>query len=68
MARCIRCGRKFDVSTARRSLSRRYGAGTYNDYCPDADTCEDCVNEYVSADWATGAEIIELMGPGWDWD
>lgn len=68
MAICSRCGREFDVSTARRSIGRSYGAGTYNNYYPDGDVCEYCATEEVSADYATGQELIELMGTGWDDD
>lgn len=68
MAKCERCGSEFDVSTARRSIGRSYGAGIYNDYYPDGDVCEDCATEEISADYATGAEIIELMGTSWEDD
>ena len=68
MAECARCGAEFDVSDARRIIGRRYGAGTYNDYYPDGDVCEDCAIEQVSADYATGAEIKKLMGSSWDDD
>lgn len=68
MAKCERCGSEFDVSTARRIIGRSYGAGIYNDYYPDGDVCEDCATEEISADYATGAEIRELMGTSWDDD
>lgn len=67
MAICVRCGREFDVSTARRILGRNYGAGTYNDCYPDGDVCEDCALDEVSGGYATGAELKELMGSSW-WD
>ena len=63
---CSRCGCEFDLSYAKRSIGRRYGSGTYDDYYPDGDVCEDCALEEVSADYNAGAEIIELMGTGWD--
>lgn len=65
MVKCSECGRDFDVSTARRIIGRNYGAGVYNDYYPDGDVCEDCATETISADYATGAEIAELMGSSW---
>ena len=68
MTTCICCGREFDVSYARRSLGRRYGAGTYDDYCPEANDCEICLSEEVGADYSAGAQLIELMGTGWDPD
>ena len=68
MAFCSRCGKEFDVSTARRYIGRCYGTGTYNDYYPNGDVCERCANEEVGADYATGQETIELMGTGWDDD
>lgn len=68
MTKCVRCGREFDVSYARRSIGRRYGAGLYNDYYPEGNVCEDCATEEISADYNAGAEIIELMGTGWDDD
>ena len=67
MAICSICGREFDVSTARRSIGRSYGAGTYNDYYPNGDVCEYCATEEVSADYAAGGELKELMGDSW-WD
>lgn len=66
MSECVICGCEFDVSTARRVIGCRYGAGTYNDYYPDADVCEDCADEQVGADYATGEELKELMGSSWD--
>ena len=68
MAICVRCGREFDVSRARRIIGRNYGAGLYDEYYPDGDVCENCATEEVSADAATGAEIAELMGDSWDDD
>lgn len=68
MATCSRCGREFDLSTARRSIGRSYGAGIYNDYYPDGDVCENCAVEQVSADYNTGQELKRLMGSGWDDD
>ena len=66
MSKCVICGCEFDVSTARRVIGRSYGAGTYNDYYPDGDVCVDCAVEQVSADYATGEELKELMGSSWD--
>lgn len=68
MATCCRCGNDFDLSSARRSIGCRYGSGTYNDYFPEGDVCEACADEQISCDYNTGAEIIELMGTGWDDD
>ena len=68
MAECVRCGAEFDVSDARRRIGRYYGAGIYNDYYPGGDVCEDCAIDEVGADFATGAEIKELMGSSWDDD
>lgn len=65
MAKCVLCGREFNVSTARRSIRRSYGAGTYNAYYPDGDVCEYCAIEEVSADYATGAELKDLMADSW---
>lgn len=65
MAQCCRCGCDFDLSYARRLIGRRFGAGTYNEYYPDGDVCEDCAYEQISADYATGEEIAELMGDSW---
>lgn len=68
MAKCVRYGREFDVSYARRSIGHSYGAGSYNDYYPDGDVCEYCATEEISADYNAGAELRELMGTGWDDD
>ncbi len=65
MAICSCCKREFSVSTARRVIGARFGAGTYNQYYPDGDVCEDCAWEEISADYATGEEIKELMGSSW---
>ena len=64
MAKCVYCGKEFDVTHARKVLGRKFGAGTYDEYCPEADQCEDCLWSEVSADYNTGAEVIRLMGPG----
>ena len=66
MAICSCCGCEFDVSTARRVIGAYYGAGVYNSYYPDGDVCEDCATEEISADYATGEELKELMGSSWD--
>lgn len=68
MAICSRCGCSFDLSQARHLMGVRYGAGCYDDYYPDGDVCEDCANSEIGADYAEGAEIIDLMGLGWDPD
>lgn len=65
---CSRCGTDFSLSTARRSIGQSYGAGTYNDYYPEGDVCENCALEQISADDAAGAELKELMGSAWDDD
>lgn len=67
MAICSRCGREFDVSTARRVIGYHYGAGMYNEYYPDGDVCEYCAVEEVGGDYEAGAELKELMGDSW-WD
>ena len=54
MAVCCFCGKEFDVSTARRVIGRAFGAGTYNEYYPDGDVCEDCAYGNISADYGTG--------------
>lgn len=66
MPKCVRCGTEFELGYAKRAIGRRYGSGTYDDYYPEGNVCEDCAIKEVSADYATGAEIIELMGSGWD--
>ena len=68
MVICERCGAIFDKSSAKRTIGHTYGAGTYDDYYPNEDVCVDCAIEEISADYATGAEIIDLMGTGWDDD
>lgn len=55
MAKCVRCGREFDVSYARRSIGHSYGAGTYNEYYPEGDVCEYCATEELKS------QIDELM-------
>ena len=54
MAKCVRCGCEFDVSSARRSIGRSYGAGTYDDYYPDGDVCASCAAIEVSTDGTYG--------------
>lgn len=68
MAICELCGEEFDISSVRRSIGQSYGAGTYRDYYGNREICLECATEEISADWAAGAEIIELMGTGWDDD
>ena len=68
MAICSRCGKEFDAGYARQLMGIRYGAGSYNNYYPAGDVCEDCAGEEMGADYATGQEIRELMGDSWDDD
>lgn len=68
MANCYFCGSEFDVSYVRQVIGIRYGAGTYDEYYPDGDVCLDCATGEIGADHAAGEEIIELMGPSFDWD
>lgn len=65
MPKCVHCGKEFDLSTVRRIMGKRYGAGIYNDYYPNGDVCEDCATEVIGADYATGQEVMELMGDSW---
>lgn len=64
MAICAWCGNEFDVSTARRRVGRRFGAGTYDDGFPNGDVCGDCALSELGGAYAIGAEIMEDM----DWD
>lgn len=66
MATCSRCGDEFNVSTARRSIGQKYGAGSYDDFFPDGDVCEDCADLELGSAEAEGAEVMDLMG--WEWD
>lgn len=66
MERCKRCGCEFEAVHARRSIGRQYGAGTYDDYYPEANVCEHCAVLEISADVGAGEEFPELMGSGWD--
>ncbi len=66
MPTCSRCGCEFDLSTARRSIGQRYGAGSYDDSFPDGDVCEDCAADEIGSDMAAGAELMDLMD--WEWD
>lgn len=68
MAKCVRCGCEFDVSSARRSIGRSYGAGTYDNYYPDGDVCVSCATMEISADAGTGEEDMELNGGFWEDD
>lgn len=68
MAICSYCGSEFNLSNARRSIGQRYGSGTYDDYYPDGDVCESCAISEIGADYAEGAELIDLMGTGFDPD
>lgn len=65
MPKCVRCGCEFDLTSARRSIGRSYGAGTYDEFYPDGNVCSSCAIMQVSADVGEGEELSELMG---DWD
>lgn len=64
--KCIYCGLEFDVQHARRSIGHKYGAGTYDEYAPNADICKDCVDAEVASDYQAGENVIKLMGPAPD--
>ncbi len=68
MAKCIMCGCEFDLGDARRRIGRQYGAGFYNECYPDGDVCGSCADIEIGSDMSEGAEIMELMGTGWDDD
>ena len=68
MARCVRCHSELDVSDARRIVGRAFGKWCYNNYYSEGDVCEKCAYGEIGADYAEGAEIIKLMGTGWDDD
>ena len=69
MARCIRCGNEFNVTTARRILGRYYGSGVYNEYYPDGDVCESCAVSEIGGDFEAGEEAMELAElSGYEWD
>lgn len=62
---CSRCGEEFDLACAKRRIGRLYGVGTYEDYYPDANTCDSCAIMEISADVGTGQEDLENSG-FWD--
>ena len=69
MAKCIRCGKEFNVTEARRLLGRDYGRGIYNEYYPAGDVCEDCALSEIGGAIEAGAEVMELAElSGFDWD
>ena len=59
------CGEEFELSGVRGGIGRCCGAGVYNEYYPNGDVCESCAVGEISCDYATGAEIKELMGTSW---
>lgn len=63
---CDICGDEFDLSTARRSIGRRFGSGTYDDQFPDGDVCEDCANDQLGSYMNEGASIKDCMPYEWD--
>ena len=65
MATCVRCGCEFNVSSARRSIGRRFYAGAYDDNFPDEDVCTDCATEELDGAVSTWNEMRNLPG---DWD
>ena len=68
MAICSRCGEEFDLTYAKKSMGKMYGAGIYDDYYPNGDVCRACALQEIGADYATGAELMDLMGDRWDDD
>ena len=69
MAICVRCGKEFSVSNARRLMSREYGKGIYNEYYPDGDVCEDCALSEIGGDYEAGGDAMELAElSGFDFD
>ena len=64
MVICVECGCEFDISSARRIIGGKYGAGIYNEYFPDNDICADCASLELRSDIAAGLELQELMGTG----
>ncbi len=69
MAICSRCNCEFDISDARDSIDAEFGDGIYdNTYHNGRFYCENCAFAEISADFATGQELQELMGSSWDDD
>lgn len=67
MAICSQCGKEFNLTTVRRIMGGRYGAGIYDDYFPEGDVCDSCADDVLGPDYSTGVKIQELMGDSW-WD
>lgn len=69
MATCWMCGSKFKVSEAREKFESVFDEEGYEyDDMYDGDVCGDCAVETTCEGMPEGAEIIELMGTGWDPD
>lgn len=66
MEKCAWCGCEFDVSSAKRSINRKYGVSTYEDICMGQYLCRNCVETEVSGAIGVGAEIEEYMDNDWD--
>ena len=68
MAKCSRCGSDFDVEDARTTIDSEFGDGQYDDEFPEGDVCENCASDVFGTYMNAGAEIIDLMGTGYDPD
>ena len=66
MPTCVICGEEFDLTEARRSIGRRYGAGEYDDSFPDGDVCGDCAYDEFESAISEGKSIMDCMPYEWD--
>lgn len=66
METCAWCGCEFNLSSAKRSINRKYGSETYEDTCIGKTLCKKCVETEVSGNITIGSEVSELMDDSWD--
>lgn len=61
--KCPECGNEFEYISAMSEIDERYGDGIYDRYYDSPETwcCVNCALATISADYGTGAELINIM-------
>ena len=61
MIKCIECGKDFELDMAKKRINRRYSQGMYEEYCPDSDWCDECLDILIRDELNITDEVLEAL-------
>ena len=59
MIKCVNCGNDFEPEIVRKRINRRYSPGIYEEFSPDPDLCDECVDAIIRDELGITDEIFE---------